>query len=404
MCGRLSELNQRLEQFMTSYENMNSELKFLLILASILFSFSIFGVSISFAEDTEFGYGQSNVIEYRGIDFMVSATYVPNNVPYDGYHEGILTLRLFDRNYNQTAKNVTYNVEILRDEVVLARNSYYSFEMLQVRIQPDSDCNELELWKCTESLGNKILDCLDCYIPPIYPELVEIRGPVFDRPGTYKIKIDTEGAMFNDIKIIGVLNFELSLKLGGESLLSNSFQVLDRRNTGLMEYKIPYDLSNGSITDVNVICNGAEVYLSLDNLEAAQLIITIPKKMVSTIHHDNYDFFYVIVNKEIVEFEIISNNPDNLTLQFDIPFANAKARMFFDPSARTSGWVEQNCQYDRLLVMEKPPKIQIREGVPRDRITCYGDLELIFKSITDSPACVQSSTAEKLIERGWAKS
>ena len=200
--------------------------------------------------------------------------------------------------------------------------------------------------------------------------------------------------------VISVQVIELSLKLGGESSLPNSFQVLDRRNTGLMEYTIPYDLPSGKITDVNVICDGSEVYLLLDNSESTNLTITIPKKMINTIRHDEVDFF-IVVNNEETEFEIIDNNPDKLTLQFDIPFVNAETHMFFDSSARTDNWKKENCPYDRLLVMEKPPKIQIKEGVPIERIICYGDLELIFKATDNSPACVKPSTVQKLLVRDW---
>jgi len=185
-----------------------------------------------------------------------------------------------------------------------------------------------------------------------------------------------------------------------ETPLPDTFQVLDRRNTGLMEYNIPYDLSSGTIKDVNVICNGAEVYLLLDNSDETQLTITIPIKMINSFRDDFIDIF-VVVNNHETEFEIISINSDNLTLQFDIPFVKAETYVFFDGSARTSSWVKENCQYDRLLVMEKPPKLQIREGVPVERITCYGDLKLIFKVTDNSPACVKPLTVQKLLVRGW---
>ena len=47
------------------------------------------------------------------------------------------------------------------------------------------------------------------------------------------------------------------------------------------------------------------------------------------------------------------------------------------------------------------PRQQMNEGIFSHEITCKEGLELIFKP-NDSPACVKQSTAEKLIQRGWA--
>jgi len=53
--------------------------------------------------------------------------------------------------------------------------------------------------------------------------------------------------------------------------------------------------------------------------------------------------------------------------------------------------------------MVPPPKIQLENGILSEDITCKDGLELIFKSTNGSPACVKPKTAEKLIERGWAR-
>jgi len=49
------------------------------------------------------------------------------------------------------------------------------------------------------------------------------------------------------------------------------------------------------------------------------------------------------------------------------------------------------------------PKMQIFCEVPPDMVRCNVGLQSIFKSTDGSPACVKPETAEKLIERGWAK-
>jgi hypothetical protein len=51
-----------------------------------------------------------------------------------------------------------------------------------------------------------------------------------------------------------------------------------------------------------------------------------------------------------------------------------------------------------------PPLEQFRSGIAADSVQCKYDLELIFKSSDDSPACVTSPTAIRLVLWGWAKS
>ncbi len=50
------------------------------------------------------------------------------------------------------------------------------------------------------------------------------------------------------------------------------------------------------------------------------------------------------------------------------------------------------------------PKQQSDAGVLPENIICYNGLELIFKASDNSPACVKSTTVQKLIDRGWASS
>jgi len=47
------------------------------------------------------------------------------------------------------------------------------------------------------------------------------------------------------------------------------------------------------------------------------------------------------------------------------------------------------------------PKMQIFCGTFPHKVQCHDGLELIFKKSDNSPACVKSTTAEKLAERGW---
>lgn len=49
-----------------------------------------------------------------------------------------------------------------------------------------------------------------------------------------------------------------------------------------------------------------------------------------------------------------------------------------------------------------PPLKQYKMGSDGHEIECKSNLTLVFKNISETPACVKPSSVEKLIERGWA--
>lgn len=372
-------------------------MKFLILASIIAFSIGIIGVQESFAQ--EWGYGESNVIKVQGIDYKISGQYSPDTVPYDGYEEGILSLRVFDRNSNQTAKDVTLRIEILRDGITLAKNIYFDDDgTIKITVQPNSQCDEEQVWYCTTYSGNQ--DNGIAYATSSFTNMLPtITGPVFDKPGIYKIKMTVESMRFED-KNHAPLNFGLSIKLGGDTFLSNNYQVYDRRIQGLMEYSIPYEMNSGEITGVDVICTGASMVVSMDNSIPTTLTMTIPKLLMYPDSHD-----YDLIGHNENKFNILSENSEAITVQIQIDEPNAIMPIYFTSQGlHPSSWETKYCPFDRLRILEQPPNVQIREGVPIENVTCYKNLVKIFKSNDNSPACVKSKTAEKLIERGWVKS
>ena len=64
-------------------------------------------------------------------------------------------------------------------------------------------------------------------------------------------------------------------------------------------------------------------------------------------------------------------------------------------------------KYDNAITFsvklkDEPPLKQIDHGIPTENITCSNNLELIYKASDKYPACVQHTTVEKLVQRGWA--
>jgi len=56
-----------------------------------------------------------------------------------------------------------------------------------------------------------------------------------------------------------------------------------------------------------------------------------------------------------------------------------------------------------IPVIASPLK-QFKSGIAAQDVTCNEGLQLVIKAKDNSPACVRSSTAEKLVTLGWAKS
>ena len=52
-----------------------------------------------------------------------------------------------------------------------------------------------------------------------------------------------------------------------------------------------------------------------------------------------------------------------------------------------------------LINSELPPLKQIANGISPKDVTCKENMQLVFKITDDSPTCVKSKTAEKLIAK-----
>ena len=55
-----------------------------------------------------------------------------------------------------------------------------------------------------------------------------------------------------------------------------------------------------------------------------------------------------------------------------------------------------------MTLIDSPLK-QVQSGIAAKDVKCNAGFQLIFKAEDDSSACVKPDTAQKLIERGWAK-
>ncbi|WP_316506241.1 hypothetical protein [Nitrosopumilus sp.] len=111
----------------------------------------------------------------------------------------------------------------------------------------------------------------------------------------------------------------------------------------------------------------------------------------SAIQYKNIDDY----EKSIVEHYEAGIHHHFAAVQYDILGDQKKMREHLSKSLLHKGMAKFGSEY--VL----PPKHQAR-FIDIDDMSCKEGFELVLKSTTNEPSCIKSSSAEKLLERGWA--
>ena len=99
------------------------------------------------------------------------------------------------------------------------------------------------------------------------------------------------------------------------------------------------------------------------------------------------------------ELVLITNNTETLVYEFIVKQITEYDENSFS-ILDTSNMIEDDTE--KLFETITPPLKQIANGILSNDVVCSEGLQLILKMTNNSPACVKSTTVEKLIERGWA--
>lgn len=131
-----------------------------------------------------------------------------------------LKARFYDSQTNTNIEKVTYRIQIFSGQSLLASQMFYDSDgELQVRVQPNSECAEKELWRCTKYDGDK---------DPVVPSALTssatsipvMRGPVFDKSGSYTVKVSIIGATNPKTQTAQDINFETNINIAHEQKFS----------------------------------------------------------------------------------------------------------------------------------------------------------------------------------------
>ncbi|MDE1763785.1 MAG: hypothetical protein KGH88_06035 [Thaumarchaeota archaeon] len=101
----------------------------------------------------------------------------------------------------------------------------------------------------------------------------------------------------------------------------------------------------------------------------------------------------------VITKDIPINKNGTFYANFTIPF-DTTARSWWLATTVGGGTLDQGIHFKSESI---PPLDQFWSGISPSDTLCKPNLTLIFKTKDGSPACVKPDTAQKLIERGWAK-
>jgi hypothetical protein len=164
--------------------------------------------TISATLPNAFGHGlggdQAEPISFGDMEVTVRTQLNPSDITVGDIDSANMQIRFFDTLTDKNLDKVTYRVELWQSGELLARNLFYDMDgRLDVKLKPQSGCDEINLHECTTYGGSEHVsapgalfvqgaECTDdnldiCGRP-------SITGPIFVKGGLYQITVDIEAA------------------------------------------------------------------------------------------------------------------------------------------------------------------------------------------------------------------
>ena len=191
-------------------------------------------------------------------------------------------------------------------------------------------------------------------------------------------------------------------------------------NDGPLDFFIPYKMTNGIVKEVDfdlsyrtfqnsdgpkTIIQSNSGKIILDTNSSGFLRIVIPRHLADLTYHDCGDYNDLRFSSdeqgnEIIGYQSVASNYYSRTLQFE--YLQGITEIFtMAPGSNTTfscPYHDSNSFYYSMI----SPKKQQDSGISPNEIKCNESLQLVFKATDNSPACIKSSTFQKLLVRGWA--
>ena len=172
---------------------------------------------------------------------------------------------------------------------------------------------------------------------------------------------------------------------------------------------ISYNTTSGiTIYDAEYYNPASSLVVSVSSTRDGEIIFDIFKELLLDSYKcefgDSDPDAFVLVNGNEVPLTHI-DNPNEKLVSIKINIQAGLSNIEILRSADMGLWAfDYGCPRELSeYVLLLPPSQQIQNSVLAKDIICKEELELILKFTDNSPACVRSETAKKLIERGWSE-
>ncbi len=183
-------------------------------------------LAVQTASGHGFGGDQAPPINFSGMEVTVRTDLTPSDITIDEIDNINMQVKFFDTLTDTTLEKVTYRIEMWHSGDLLARSLFYDPDgRLDIKIRPDANCNQDELWRCTVYGGSEHVSspgalfvhgeaCNDYNIDSCARPT--ITGPIFEEGGLYNIRVDIEGATSPRIQLAEKLSYETFVSVAQE--------------------------------------------------------------------------------------------------------------------------------------------------------------------------------------------
>ncbi len=181
-----------------------------------------------------FGHGlggdQAEPISFGDMEVTVRTQLSPSDITVGEIDSANLQVRFFDTLTDINLDKVTYRVEVWQSGELLARQLFYDLDgKLDVKIKPDTDCDEDIIEKCSVYGGSEHVsapnalfvqgaactdDNLDICGRP------SITGPIFVKGGLYNIRVDILAATSPRTLLANLLSYDTFVSVAQEQNFS----------------------------------------------------------------------------------------------------------------------------------------------------------------------------------------
>jgi len=183
--------------------------------------FAIIGIfTIPALASNAFGHGlggdQAEPLTFGDMEVTVRTDLTPSDITVGEVDDVNMKIRFFDTLTDTTLEKVTYRIEVWQAGELLARNLFYDTDgVLNIKIKPESDCKEIDLWKCTIYGGSEHVSAPGALF--VQGEgRPSITGPIFVQGGLYNIRVDIEGATSPKTVLATLLSYDTFVSIAQE--------------------------------------------------------------------------------------------------------------------------------------------------------------------------------------------